>query len=272
MKIKTFMACLLALLLTVPGADMYAQTRKRTGSTKKTTATVRKNSAASTGSLTKAKLVDHTYIGLLCLPDFEKRLGKDVGTVSWLTLNSDDIDLQLVGKDLGGTWSVSGSTLSFISGSLKARLTSTDSRVFKGRLTGSGDVNWGLVFYKIKNGKLTSETLKKSFNKGTFRALLEVDTPRDEELLFPVNIKFVPNEDGTGGTYKFTADNALGVGLIKGTYTFTEGSVTFTSNLENCNTKEVKIRDDVELLVPKIGTKYIDSVGNCTLYLLLLNQ
>ena len=31
MKLKTMMACLLALLLAVPGGDMYAQTRKKSG-------------------------------------------------------------------------------------------------------------------------------------------------------------------------------------------------------------------------------------------------
>lgn len=271
MKLKTMMACLLALLLAVPGGDMYAQTRKKSGTAKrKTTAPAKKKAAAPAGkALTKAQLVDQSYLGICQLPGFDTKVGKDVGLLTWLNLNADDIDLTLVGNELGGTWSVSGSTLSFITGKMKATLTSTNGRVFKGKFITE---NWGLTYYKVKKGKFTPESLKNSFTNGTLCALVEVDTPRDEELMFPVEIKFVPNEDGTGGTYKFTADNNLGLGLIKGTYTFTENSVTFTSNMDDCLDREVKINDNQELLCPQIGKKYIDSVGQCKIYLWLFNQ
>lgn len=273
MKLKTMMACLLALLLAVPGGDMYAQTRKKSGTAKrKTTAPAKKKAAAPAGkALTKARLVDHGFHGICVLPEFDTRLGKDVGMYTWLALNPDDMDMTIVGKELGGTWSVSGSTLSFITGKMKATLNSTNGRVFKGRLVFDGG-SWGMTYYMIKNGKFTPESLKNSFNNGTLCALVEVDTPRDEELVFPVDIKFVPNEDGTGGTYKFTADNNLGLGLIKGTYTFTENSVKFTSNLDDCLDREVKISDARESMCPQIGKKYIDSVGQCKIYLWLFNQ
>lgn len=273
MKLKTMMACLLALLLAVPGGDMYAQTRKKSGTAKrKTTAPAKKKAAAPAGkALTKDQLVDHGYFGICQLPGFDTKVGKDVGVYTWLYLNADDMDMTIVGNELGGTWSVSGSTLSFITGQMKAKLTSTNGRVFKGRLVFDGG-NWGLTYYKVKKGKFTPESLKKSFDNGTLCALVQVNTPSEGELMFPVEIKFVPNEDGTGGTYKFTADNNLGLGLIKGTYTFTENSVKFTSNMDDCLDREVQIDNYFESMGPQIGKKYIDSVGQCKIYLWLFNQ
>lgn len=273
MKLKTMMACLLALLLAVPGGDMYAQTRKKSGTAKrKTSAPAKKKAAAPAGkALTKDELVDHGFEGICVLPEFDTKLGKGVGLYNWLYLKPDDIYMKMVGRELDGTWSVSGSTLSYIAGKMKATLTSTDGRVFKGRLVFDGG-NWGMTYYKVKNGKFTPESLKKSFDNGTLCALVQVDTPSDDALMFPVEIKFVPNEDGTGGTYKFTADNNLGLGLIKGTYTFTENSVKFTSNLDDCLDREVTINDYYESMGPQIGKKYIDSVGQCKIFLRLFNQ
>lgn len=274
MKIKTILACLLALVLAMPANDAYAQTRKKGTGTRKTATTGSKRSTTTKTAAAKTlnqEELGGAYFEGRWMMGLEK-VGKDVGIYFFLYLKADGTTFaKVVGADLNGDWSVSGTTLSVTSGNLRLKLTTTDGFTFKGNLTKNGSDVGPVVFYKVEKGKYDIESLKKGFNKGSFQALMEVRPPKGE-LLFPVEFKTTPNADGTGGTYKISVDNALGLGLIKGTYTFTENSVKFTSNLDDCDTDEAQLLDDRKELFQMLGKKYIDGSGKSKVYLYLLGR
>ncbi|MBD5232450.1 MAG: hypothetical protein HDS66_09935 [Bacteroidales bacterium] len=282
MKVKTIFACLLALALAMPAGEAYAQTRKsgvRTGTrkaagTKSSTTRPKAGSTATAAKpLTKADVEAHAYYGIMKFPGLEQ-VGKDVGFYTYLFLTKDGmIKWTMLGDKYNGEYSVPSNSVYVRSGDNSMRLTSPDGgKTLKGDMNNGRGMTIPLVFYQVKNGPLNSEVCKESFAKGTFKALMSVTTPKGEETMFPVDFKATPNEDGTGGTYKISVDNALGIGLIKGTYTITETGLLFTSNLEGCSTKEDAYFEYREEALLSLGKKYVDGSGNCTVDLHLFNQ
>ncbi len=274
MKLKTIVMGLFALMLLIPSGDIYGQTRKKTTAAKKTTTAAKKTGTSSSASavkpLTLAQVDDHLYYGLMLFDDL-KKVGKDVGFYTSLALYPNDLTWNLLGDKMDGSYSVTSNTLKVVSGGIGMNLTSTNGgKTLKGKFYNDKGVTCPMEYYQVKNGELNSEVCETSIAKGTFKAFIEVYMGNGS-VLFPVEFKATPNEDGTGGTYKISVDNALGLGLIKGSYTITDTGMLFTSNLEGCSTEENRFRK-VQDIFFKLGKKHIDGSGKCPVYLRLFNQ
>lgn len=180
MKIKTIIACLLALVLAMPAGDAYAQTRKKSTGTRKTATTGTKKTAttgakktattktAAAKTLNKADIEESSFIGSFMIDGLEK-IGKDVGIYNSLFLFNDGkgVFWRIFGDKIDdGSWSISGTTLSVTAGACRLKLTTTDGFTFKGTLT---NVNKGgqfpIVFYKREDGKYDPESLNRGFRR-----------------------------------------------------------------------------------------------------------
>ncbi len=269
MKLKAIFTCLLALMLAMPAGDAYAQSRK-SGShsgTRKKTSSSHSGSSNSAGSLTLSDIEGKSYYGMLIMDDYEKMLGKDGGVYSWLVFDPGEVILYTVGTKMRGSYSVSSNKLK-INTDLDLTLTSTDGgKTLRGYgINGRGQkVNF--VFFRSKKGKWDSELCKNSFDKGTFKALVKVPVNGDA-MMFPVDFKATPNPDGMSGTYKFSVNNTIGIGVVKGTYTITDTGVLFTSNLNGCSTKETEYLKNAE----QIANAYLGEKSGFKIYLYLFNQ
>lgn len=270
---------MLALALAMPAGEVFAQKRKSgTGARKTTTTkttTTRKNSGSSASAVKPLTLQDvnkQFYRGLFLMEDLAQ-VGKGVGFYTTLSLWPDDMTWNLLDSKFGGTFSVASNTLTVKSGGLTAKFTSPDGgKTLKGTFSNNRGQKIPMAYYKMKKGPINSEICKESFAKGTFKAMMDVVSPKDEHTAFLVDFKATPDADGTGGTYKISVDNAMGIGLIKGSYTITETGLAYTSNLEGCSTKENEYYKYYEDLWLILGKKYVDGSGYCTIHLYLFNQ
>ena len=281
MKMKLILSFLLASILAAPTTDLYAQTRKTTGArktattgTRKTTVGTKKTRASSAKTLNKKEIDGHEYYGIWAAEDLTQ-IGKNFGFYNKLKFDSNGDSVWIVLGNYGtAQWTVSGSTLKITNGPLLVSLTSANGKDFKGQISTNGVPAGDFWLYQIKSGKLTPETIKASLDSGKFKALIQVGEDGGGATMFPVMIKTTPNEDGTGGTYEFSADNGIGLGLVKGTYTYTEKGVKFSSNLrygDNESEAFVSWRGS-ETMSIRLGKKYIDGLGNESIYLNLFNQ
>lgn len=251
---------MLTLVVTLTTGDIFAQTRKKSTSKKSTTTAVKRNSGSAGSAakpITQADIEGNYYTGQWIMEGFEK-IGKNVGMDMTIKFKTDEATVYTCDTDLPCTWSITGNTINckLPNGSIK--LTSPDKgKTLKGTLF-SQKGNAPLIFRQMPNGHLDNEALKKAFNNGLFKCDVYV-AQHTGGISFPAEFKTTPNADGTGGSYKVATDNAIGIGIIKGTYKFTEDGVVFTSNLSNCSSKTQKPLDSYKAMYAQIGSTTMDN-------------
>lgn len=271
MKLKNLFIIALSAVVAFSAADISAQARKGKGKATSKTATTGKRTTTAGKPMDKANLEDHLFFSLWQMPGTEK-LGKDVGFFGQMVLDVDgSLSWDIVGTKITGTWTLKNPTLNLTNGNFNIDLTSANGgNTLKGRfITRSGD-GGPLTFYRVKNGDLNGENFKNAIQKGTLKAIMRVYKSADEDTGFPVEFKTTPNADGTGGTYKISADNSFALGIIKGTYTFTDDGVQFTSNLDNCS-DDIYIGEEAQTITVDLGKKQIEYARR-TIFLTLYVQ
>lgn len=256
MKLKNLFIIALSAVVAFSAADISAQARKGKATSK--SAAAGKRAATGSKSMDKANLEDHLFFSLWQMPGTEK-VGKDVGFFGEMVLDVDgSMNWNVVGKDLTGTWTLKNPTLNLTNGNFNIDLTSANGgNTLKGRFKTLNGDGGPLTFFRVKNGDLNGENFKNAIQKGTLKAIMEVYKSDDEDMGFPVEFKTTPNADGTGGTYKISADNSFALGIIKGTYTFTDDGVQFTSNLDNCS-DDIYIGENAQRITVNLGKKKIE--------------
>lgn len=296
MKIKTIITCLLALVLAMPAGDAYAQTRKKGSTTRKTAATGTKKTATTTSTKSSSKskssvttkstqtssmpqgghleddLVWGHYRGLWLMDGLDK-LGSDVGLYVDLSIYSGgEAECITTGSKLSGSWKLNNNTLIVSVGALKMTLVSNNiGKTLTGEMSKDGTSIGKLQLYQLPYGEFGQEGLKKAFYPGESKALIKVTTAKREELLFPCEFNSTPNEDGNGGSFKISIDNALGIGLIKGTYTIDGNKIKFVTNLGEDNRKPF-IFEHEKAIYAQLGYKNIDGSGKSEICLYLLYE
>lgn len=258
MRLTKLIAVMLTLLVAFSTADVFAQTRKKGASGKPATTARKKVGTASTTvkPLTKANIEGNYYTGQWVS---NTEMGKDVGIDITIDFNEPNgFTWGVLGNDLGGEWSVTGNKLKVVSGGLVMTLTSPDKgKTLKGSLLSKGKPSGSIVLHNIPNGHLEGDELKNAFNKGLFGCDVYMSN-NGEGMSFPAKFTVTPNADGSGGSYKVVADNLIGLGIVKGTYQFTDDGVVFTSNLNGCSTEVQKPLSNKKGLYAQIGTKKLD--------------
>lgn len=228
---KTISVLLLMFVMALGVTDVAAQSRKGTArkGTARKTATTKKRAAAAKPAgpaLSKEKLTGNKLVQFFTMPF----AGSSMDMFSELTLRDESLKWDFYGDEVYvGDWSVTGNTLKAVTGSLTVNAASADGgKTFKGKFSNGSDT-FNAVLYNVTKQEMTPDEVKSALQGGKYLSYITLYRNGDPELGFPVTVKFTPNGNGDGGSYRVSGDHKVmtALGVVKGKYTFTDDNLVF---------------------------------------------
>lgn len=217
MKLRTIIGCFIAAAMVFATApEMMAQKK---GSSSRSTGT--------SSSLTKADVNDKDYVGYITL---------NPGMELFVRVSISDNDLSLImqrGAEVGGSWNISGNTLTSTSsnGNIQLSLTSADKgKTLKGTCVNNGQKK-SIKLYQCPDVTWDKASLKGAFEKGGFIAFVNAIDSDGMGVGAPVTFKYTKDLDNSNsGTFKVSGDSKIltELGVLKGSLEFGDDALTVT--------------------------------------------
>ena len=217
MKLRSILGCFIAASLVFATApDMMAQ--KKSSSSR---------SPSTSSGLTKADVNGKDYVGYITL-------GTDMELFVRVSISDNDLSVIMQrGTEVGGSWSVSGNTLTSSSsnGNFKLTLTSKDKgKILEGTCLINGQKK-SVKLYQCPSVSWDKATLKSAIEKDNFIAFVNAIDRDGMGVGAPVTFKYTKDLDNSNtGTFKVSGNSKIltELGALKGTLEFGDDSVKIT--------------------------------------------